>query len=176
MDLRRELVWEKAPVRDFFHATNDKQAVRDRVFATLAAHEFSVQVTLMEKAKARAHVRASPERFFQYGWLYHFRYSLAPHVEQDDELLITTASIGTKKGQGVFTNAVNDVIQQHLPRSQWSTFFCLSASDPCLQVADYCSWAIQRFWEFGDDRSYRLIKDRITYERDLWRHGSTLYY
>jgi hypothetical protein len=27
-------------------------------------------------------------------------------------------------------------------------------SDPCLQVADYCTWAIQRKWERGDERSH----------------------
>jgi hypothetical protein len=91
-------------------------------------------------------------------------------------VLITAASIGTKKGQGVFTDAVNDVVQQHLRRDQWAAHFCSSASDPCLQVADYCTWAIQRKWERDDERSYELIKDRISYEYDLWSHGTKHYY
>jgi hypothetical protein len=37
-------------------------------------------------------------------------------------------------------------------------------SEPCLVVADYCTWAIQRRWEWGDDRSYRLIADNVASE------------
>jgi len=49
-------------------------------------------------------------------------------------------------------------------------------SDPCLQVADYCVWAIQRKWERDDSRSYDLIKDKIESEFDVWSIGSTHYY
>lgn len=174
--LRRELLWKKAPVRDYFHATEDRQIVRDAVFEAIRGHKFEIQATIMEKAKAREHIRSSKHRFYQYGWLYHFRHALLPHVKDDHEYLFTTASIGTKKGQAVFTNAINDVIQQHLKRENWRTSFGPCSNDPCLQVADYCTWAIQRKWERDDRQSYDLIKDRINYEYDLWSHGRTLYY
>jgi hypothetical protein len=174
--LRRELVWKKEPVRDFFHAAEDKQVIRDAVFETIKGHKFKVQATIMEKSKAMPKVRPSKHRFYQYGWLYHFRHSLAPHLKDDQEYLITTASVGTRKGQAVFTNAVNDVVQQHLKRQNWRTDFWPSANDPCLQVADYCTWAIQRKWERGDEKSFVLIRDRISYEFDLWGRGTTHYY
>lgn len=176
LSLRRDLTWEGLKMGDYFHATTDVQAVRDRVFEALRTHKFEVQATIMEKAKAQAQVRSSDARFYQYGWYYHFGHALAKHLEPEDELLVTAASIGTKKGQGVFTKAVNDVVQQHLPRKQWAAFFCPSMSDPCLQVADYCTWAIQRKWERGDSRSFDLIKNRVTHEYDLWQRGRTLYY
>jgi hypothetical protein len=174
--LRRKLAWDGAPLKDYFHAANNKQIVRDAVFECIADHEFTVQATIMEKSKAQSQVRITNERFYKTGWFFHFKHSLAPFTSDNDELMITTASIGTKKGQGVFTDAVNDVVQQHLRRDQWATLFCISASDPCLQVADYCTWAIQRKWERGDFRSYDLIKSRITYEFDLWAHGTKRYY
>jgi Protein of unknown function (DUF3800) len=174
--LRRELAWKKAPLGDYFHATADKQEIRDAVFKLIRDCDFTVQATIMEKSKAQPQVRISHERFYQYGWLYHFRYGVARRVRPRDELLITAASVKTKKAQGVFTNAVNDVIQQHIDRSQWRTSFCPCACDPCLQVADYCTWAIQRKWERNDARSYNLIRDRISYEFDLWNHGKRHYY
>jgi len=174
--LRRELVWKKHPVKDFFHAAEDKQVIRDAVFEALKTHQFGIQATVMEKSKAMPRVRPTKHRFYQYGWLYHFRHSLAPFLGDDHEYLITAASVGTRKGQAVFTNAVNDVVQQHLKRENWRTDFWPCSNDPCLQVADYCTWAIQRKWERGDEKSYALIKDRITYEFDLWGHGSTHYY
>jgi hypothetical protein len=33
LNLRRELVWEELPVREYFHASEDKQVIRNRVFA-----------------------------------------------------------------------------------------------------------------------------------------------
>lgn len=176
LDLRRELVWEGLPVSDFFHATEDKQTVRDRVYATLKDGDFRVHATVMEKAKAQPQVRASNERFYQYGWFYHLKWVASKLVQNDSELLFTTASIGTKKGQAIFTNSVNDAVQQTVKRSQWRTFFCQSMADPCLQIADYCTWAIQRKWERGDLRAYDLIRDRIDHEGDMWAKGTTRYY
>ncbi len=51
-----------------------------------------------------------------------------------------------------------------------------AATDPCIQAADYCAWAIQRKYETGQDRAYNIIKDRITYEYDLWSRGGQHYY
>lgn len=189
LNLRRELAWRKAPLGDYFHATTDKQPIRDDVFKAICGHDFYIQATIMEKSKAQSHVRATKERFYQYGWLYHLRHGvrrlLEPSFLEDlglaepkptPELLVTAASVGTKKGQRLFTNAVNDVAQQTMRGHKWVTSFCPSAADPCLQVTDYCTWAIQRKWERGDTRAYDLIKDRITYEFDLWQRGDLHYY
>jgi hypothetical protein len=40
-------------------------------------------------------------------------------------------------------------------------------SDPCLQVTDYCCWAIQRKWERKDDRSFDLIRHFIAKEQEI---------
>jgi hypothetical protein len=61
-------------------------------------------------------------------------------------------------------------------KRRWKTAFFPSMADPLLQVADYCTWAIQRKWESGKTRSYDLIKHRITHEVDMWERGTKLYY
>lgn len=174
--LRRTLAWEKAPLNDYFHASTDKQDIRDQVYRLIADFDFKIQANIMEKSKAMPRIRATNEKFYKYGWFYLFRHGIADTIGKRDELLITAASVKTRKAQGAFTDAVNDVVQQHLPRGQWRTSFCPCGCDPCLQVADYCTWAIQRKWERNDARSYKLIKDRITYEYDLWAHGDKHYY
>lgn len=90
--------------------------------------------------------------------------------------MITAAALGTKKGQAVYTAAVNEVLQQTVQRQQWRTFFPRAVADPCLQVADYCAWAVQRKWEKGETRWYEKIEDKIETQFDLWRTGSTHYY
>ncbi len=51
-----------------------------------------------------------------------------------------------------------------------------SSSDGCLQVADYCGWAIQRKWEAGDAAAHSQIADKIRSEYNLFGRGSTVYY
>ena len=71
---------------------------------------------------------------------------------------------------------MRDVLDQTMRRKKWSTGIYQAATDPCIQVADYCAWAIQRKWERDDLRSYEIIEDQITYEYDLWEHGARHYY
>jgi hypothetical protein len=176
LELKRELAWEQAPLGDYFHATTDTQAVRDRVFAVIQRHDFQIQATIMEKAKAAPKIRPTHARFYQHGWYQHFSWGMTTIIRACDEMHITAASVGTKKGQIVFTDAVKDVIKQTVKGVKSRTSFWQCSTDPCLQLVDYCTWAIQRKWERGDTRSYDLIKDRITYEYDLFRKGTTLYY
>lgn len=63
-ELRRQLAWDEQPLGDYFHATTDKQIVRDAVYETICKHEFRVQATVMEKSKAMPRVRHTRPRFY----------------------------------------------------------------------------------------------------------------
>jgi hypothetical protein len=93
----------------------------------------------------------------------------------ESETLVTTASLGTKKERLAFQDAVSDVMRQ-TSRTRWRADFMPAQADPCLQVADYCAWAIQRKWELNDSRSYDLIRHLLTYEYDLWWRGTQRFY
>src|SRR5262245_37811922 len=79
LKLRRQLAWEKAPIGDYFHAAEDKQVVRDRVFEAIRHERFRIDATILEKAKARPHVRASNETLYKYAWWYHFKH-IGPQI------------------------------------------------------------------------------------------------
>ena len=175
-ELRRQLVWDGAEIGDYFHATEDKHLVRNAVFETILKHSFRVQATILEKSKAQPQIRASKARFYQTPWYYHFKFGISRYVPPDSKLLVTAASIGNKKEKLSFCNSLSDVMQQTLKPDSWAVDFRPSATEACLQVADYCAWAIQRKWERGDEQSYELIKDRITYEYDLWQKGTIHHY
>lgn len=174
--LRHDLLRDELPVSDFFHATTDAQAVRDRVYAEMQKHEFKFQATICEKSKAQPQVTASKARFYKVPWFYHFKNGLAPHLKQDDRLVVTAASIGTKKERATYTNALRDVVHQSAPKIPWVVDFRPAMADPMLQAADYCAWAVQRAWERNDQQSLDLIRDRMTYIYELWKHGTKHYY
>jgi Protein of unknown function (DUF3800) len=175
-ELRRILVWEKQPVGDYFHATSDAQVVRDRVYEVIVRHNIKIQVTICEKAKADPSLTTNKSRFYKYPWFYTFKHGIAPFIKEGDDVLVTAASIGTKKEKLAFTNELEDVLTQTVRVGRWAVDFRPSQCDPCLQVADYCAWAIQRKWERGDTRSYDLIKHLVTREYDLWSRGTKLHY
>ena len=174
--LRRQLAWEKLPIGDYFHASEDKQVIRDRVFEAIRGEPFRVDATILEKSKAQPHIRADDAIFYKYAWWYHFKH-IGPQIAyRADELHITTASLGTRRRRAIYTASVNEVVAQVLKGVTWITTFTPAGCDPCLQLADYCTWAIQKKWEKGDERSYALIQSRIASEFNLWRRGRTHYY
>ncbi len=176
LDLRRELAWKNRGLDSEFHATTDRQDVRDDVFAILAQGGFRVDTTILEKSKAQPSIRPSDARFYQMAWFLHMKFVTPRIVQANDDLLVVGASLGTKKKQQVFHAAVQDVMWQVTTNVNHRVAFWSAASEPCLQVADYCSWAIQRKWERGDTRSYAHIQQSVFTEFDAFRFGTTHYY
>jgi Protein of unknown function (DUF3800) len=174
--LRHDMLREGLPVGDFFHATSDAQIVRDRVYAEIMRHQFQFQATICEKSKAQPQVRTSKARFYKYPWFYHFKHGIAPNLTDDQRLVVTAASIGTRRERSTYTNALKDVVSQSALGVDWVVDFRPSMSDHLLQVADYCAWAVQRSWERGDSQSLDLIRERMSYSFELWKHGTTHYY
>lgn len=176
LNIRRKLCSDGNPDCDKLHATTDRQETRDSVFGLLQKHIFRVDATILEKSKAQPQTRVDDPTFYRYAWFYHFKH-VAPRLLKDTEKLhITAAALGSKKTEAAFKNALNNTLQQLIPREKWECSFMDSAKDPMLWAADYCAWAIQRKWERGDDRSHKLIADKISTEFDLWGIGSKHYY
>jgi hypothetical protein len=75
------------------------------------------------------------------------RYIASKVATRQDEVLVVTAAVGTKKRAASFNNAVENVMSQISPANALKNVSWPAATDPCLQIADYCSWAIQRKWE-----------------------------
>lgn len=62
--LKRQLAWEGAELSDYFHATEDKQAIRNRVYETIAQTSFRIDATILEKPKAAPHLRTDDITFY----------------------------------------------------------------------------------------------------------------
>lgn len=177
LSLRDALVKTGTPITGPFHCTTDAQSVRDAVFEVLQGHDFKVDVTVLEKAKALPRIRTTDPLFYKYAWYYHFRYFAGRYFKPEDELLVVSAGLGTKKTKASFRSAVEDVVSQcchwevNKRFGHWN-----SGEDPALQAIDYVLWAVMRDVERGDDRSRKLIEDKISSVFDLWEIGKTYHY
>lgn len=86
------------------------------------------------------------------------------HLLKQKDVHVVAGTLGTKKKLKAFEKAVCDVVDQH---SNSNTTACWNAaSHPCLQIADYCCWAIKRK---SDSRSFDIVKPKLrTHDVPTW--------
>lgn len=173
--LRRELAF-RGRVLETFHASYDRQDVRDEVFKLIAASNIRIDATILDKRKTQPHLVQNPVRFYKQAMFMHFKYVVPRVTNRSDELLVVASSLQIKKKKGVIAEAVEDVIDQVAHARRHVTAFHQANTDPCLQLADYATWAIQRRFEMNDDRSYDLIKHLVASEFQPFKYGSKTYY
>lgn len=177
LSLRDELVRRGANISGPFHCTEDDQAVRDAVFELLQGHDFTVDVTVLEKAKAQPHTRATDAHFYKYAWFYHFKHFARHYFRPDDDLMVMSAGLGTRRTKAAFRGAVEDVVRQCCSWQVNKRFgHWEAAADPGLWAVDYALWAVMREVERGDARSRVLLDDKIASVYDLWKVGRKYYY
>lgn len=160
--LRREVAFDGA-VLDAFHATSDRQWVRDKVFEVIAScSDLRYDVTILDKRKTISKYRRAPIQFYKLAWYLHLKYVASEIAGLDDELFVAASALSISRKKKAVREAIENVVVQVAPSLRVVTAFQPTASDPCLQIADYCTWAMQRKYEqFRDDRSYELIRHLI---------------
>jgi hypothetical protein len=124
--------------------------------------------------KAEPHLH-NELRFYKMGWYLHFKHVAPMIATPQDRLLVVAASLGTKKTRELFRENVEDVVLQVSP-ARHRVAFWKADSDPCIQVADYCCWAIQRFWELEDRTYIDLLGSKMMSNKDIYAVGRTYYY
>lgn len=171
--LRRELMWEDTALGDHFHATEDRQQIRDLVFGVIGHHAMRIDATVIEKSTVAAHLARDTPRLYKTAIFQHLRHLLPELAADGSTLMVICAALGNRHEQAAHAEGIRDVIRQVLPLASARHAMTPTVADPCLQVADYCCWAIQRKWERADERSYALIKSQIASEYRLFTAGQT---
>ncbi len=175
LQLRRDLGWRGIHLDKVFHATEDPQAVRDEVFQILSRGSFRIDATILEKSKAQPHLQEQ-RALYKMAWFLHFKHVAPAVANEADRLFVIASSLGTKRKRATFHGAVDEVVAQVSPCVPLTG----SRSGPPRAIPasrwSIIASAIQRKWEREDQRSYDLIKDKISSEFDGWSVGPTHYY
>jgi len=179
LELRRELAWNGLHL-DCFHATSDKPHVRERVYNIIANHDLRFDATLLDKKKAYPTTYKDMLYFYKLAWYLHFQYVAREIADARDELLVVASSLQIKRKitttKAAVHEAVAEVVNQVSPTVTCQCAFTPAKSDPCLQIADYMTWAIQRKHEMGDEGPYELIEHQIDSEFQPFKRGSETYF
>jgi hypothetical protein len=164
---------------EYFHAAEDRQAVRDRVFGIITSNlvDLRIDSLIVEKPKTGPALQVV-EKFYPRMIGYLLRYVLDPKNHKDfSEVIVITDSIPVSRKREAVEKAVKQTLSKMLPMgTKYRVLHHASKSCVGLQVADYCNWAIFRKWERGDLRSHDLIRSGIQSEFDIFKSGNRYYY
>lgn len=148
IELKYDLV-ELGTNLEYFHAAEDRQAVRNAVFSIIARHLAGVRVDSLIVEKRKTGPALQPvEHFYPRMLGYLLRHVLSQHNLGDfQEVIVFTDRMPVNKHREAVEKAVKVTLAKELPAgTRFRVYHHDSKSNLDLQIADYCNWAIYRKW------------------------------
>lgn len=177
-ELKYDLV-ESGLNLEYFHAAEDRQPVRDKVFDVIGRNldGISVEAIIVEKKKVdpnhRKDDRFYPDMLGRLVWDILGRRDLSLY----GEIVLLTDRIPTSRKRESIEKAVGLSLSKTLPESvRYRVLHHDSKSNFDLQIAYYCCWAIHKKWHNNDLRSYNLIRSAIGVELLVFEGEEHEYY
>ena len=176
--LRFDLI-EEGTELECFHACEDRQAVRDRVFGLIATRckDLRVDSVVVEKRKTGPALQEH-DQFYprMMGYLLKYVYN-AIEPSAVSEVIVITDAIPIASKRKVISKAVKETLAKMLPSTiKHRIMHHQSKSCSGLQVADYFNWAVFRKWERSDPRSLLIVRSSVRSQFDIFRNGIRHYY
>jgi hypothetical protein len=151
-----------------FHAAEDRQAVRGRVFETLTeVGGFDLDLLIADKRTLHPVLR-DPFEFYCHHAYAIVEAALTRVRHLDEHIVVVTDTLPIQRERKALEKAFRSALRKYLGDRPFSVLHQVSAAHAGLQAVDYCTWALQRKLR-GDTRSYEQIRRWI---RSEWTaHG-----
>jgi hypothetical protein len=162
----------------YFHASEDIQSVRDKVFDILSKINSGAQVDsiIAQKNKANPIFYRNHRDFYKLVAQPSLKYAITRASWKGyGKVIVIFSSIFDKQKRGILKQSFKSNLKQYA-KVPFSIYFHNSKFDLCSQAVDYFGWAIYRKWEKGDIRSYNLIKPKVKTEFEIFKEGKKLFY
>jgi|SRR3989344_956102 len=176
MELRYQLLEETEPNKKmiddtYFHATEDKQLVRDQVFTALTrveAQHFRIDSVIARKKYVRQFLRENHDDFYKKlgGAVLKYAFNRA-QWQGYEKIVVCFSSLFTNQRRKKIKESFSTILQKESP-VPFTLHFAPTQAEFCNQAVDYFGWAIYRKYELGDTRSYDLIKIAIKSEFQIY--------
>ncbi len=177
-ELRFDMMEEGTELEEF-HASEDRQATRDRVFANIRSNLSTLRVDSVIVEKRKTHPKVQEvEQFYpkMLGYLLDWMVRKEALTNASEVIVITDVLPVQKKRRAV-EKAVKTTLKAMLPSSANHRIMHHDSRSCCgLQVADYLNWAILRKWERSDERSYKIIESAVKSEFPIFKNGTKDWY
>lgn len=183
--------WKEGQSDYCFHATEDKQDVRDWVFGALKKlGDIEVDAILAQKNKtnpslyttlehkgSKFRIIRSEESFYDKISQLLLKYIFSRHENTDsiDKIIVVLGSLFTEKKRGYVLKSLKQYLKANF-KKPFCIYFHSTAADINCQIADYCGWAVYVRAERNEERPWAEIKDKIKSHFDVFACGTTTYY
>lgn len=156
------------------HATNDRQATRDRVFRCLRRQGgFEFDAITVHKPHLSAAIR-EPSIFYPHFATLLLDRVFARHPSQEGRVVCVTDTLPVARQR----KAVEKALKQYMVAQRGSRPYTIvhgpSVGYSGLQAADYCTWAVHKLRLHGDERPYVEISPFVRCVEYVDEGGSVL--
>jgi len=185
--------------QEYFHATEDKQKVRDVIFSLIEEmKDFEVHSVVAQKNKTNWSLYTkidAQEKEGERGIKFTKKQVEEKFYTQLSETLICWVFRRYRDFQNttidkiiiifdiLFNKTKQELVKKHLKGYFKQKFgivpyiyFHQGKSDINCQMADYCGWAVFVKWERNEIRPYKIIQGKIKSEFNIFEQGEIIYY
>ncbi len=157
-----------------FHASEDRQIVRDEVFKVIDSMN-SVKINYLIAEKRKTHPIYHNQKFYGLLGATLAKYLLLKNKKTVyQKIIIVFDQILTKKEQGNFLKTVKPLLKEI--GKPYAIYFHRTMSDFNGQIADYCAWAKFISLEREEMRALKSISNIPQEVFDIFNKGDTYYY
>ncbi|OGY30951.1 MAG: hypothetical protein A3C02_01130 [Candidatus Andersenbacteria bacterium RIFCSPHIGHO2_02_FULL_45_11] len=157
---------------EYFHAKNDSPEVRERVFKKIVSLDFKAEFIVARKIESIFTKRHNRRENVFYDDLLAKLFENKLHTSAENKIYYAVR--GNRIRQEPISSAIQTAILTF--EKKWDTKINSTievqaqtmTGEPCLQLADYMNWAMQRTFLKGDMRYFNFVKDKISYVADVY--------
>jgi hypothetical protein len=162
-----------------FHAKDDHAEIRSKVFELLTTLDFKFYAVIKDMRKVREYVQGRNRMHATYRYKSNELYDLTvrmlfkQRLHKEDHHRVVFARRGHSDRTEALTWQLEETRMQLLAGRQEATAATLEIvpaypwDQPCLQVADYCLWALQRCYEKHEPRFLNAIWPKVSVIHDV---------
>jgi hypothetical protein len=178
--------------QELFHATEDAQVVRDKVYDLIENNFTDITVDSIVAEKCKAHPslytvtkvdnkrqmkqEILPDEFYRLNCQTLLRYITNRYQrKQLGGIVIVLASIFTNQRSKIILKTLKSYLKQFCS-VPFQIYFHQSQSDINSQIADYCGWAVYVQYERGESRPLTKISDKLKSKFEIFQRGTTKWY
>jgi len=155
-----------------FHAKDDRPEVREKFYKLIVDLDFKAEFFVARKIENVFKKRHRGKEYLFYDDMVSKLFENKLHKAQNNYIYFAVR--GDKKRQEPLEDAIQAAINKF--EKKWNksvqTDFSVMpqspAGEPCLQIADYMNWAVQRVFEKREMRYYRFVEDKVSYLVDIY--------
>jgi len=164
-----------------FHAKDDTPEVREKVYKTVKPLDFKAQFVVARKRLDVFTKRHGKNEDVFYNEIVARLFKNQLH-KQDNIIYFSKRSNKSKQEhlRNAIKTAIIDFESQYNCKVETDSeiFIQVPTDEPCLQIIDYISWALQRAYIKKDMRYFNFVKDKVSLVFDIYdfdRYPKTFY-